>query len=162
MRVAILTVSDGVASGTREDTAGAAAEAWVDRHGWERTERRVVADEAVAIAGTLARWADAGRADLILTLGGTGLGPRDVTPEATRAVLERPAAGVAEALRTVGRDHTPQAMLGRGVAGARNGVLIVNLPGSVKAVREGLAVLENVVEHAIDLLAGRTEHAGGR
>lgn len=158
MRVAILTVSDGVASKTRRDTAGAAAEDWVKSRGWECSDRRVVPDETVRIARTLVEWADSGRTDLILTLGGTGFGPRDVTPEATRAVLERTAPGVAEALRTTGLEHTRNAMLGRGLAGGRSGVLIVNLPGSEKAVRQGLTVLEGVVEHAVDLLAGRTGH----
>ena len=158
IRVAILTVSDGVAAGRREDASGAAAAAWVAELGWSLAEHRVVADESEAITPALARWADGGRADLVLTLGGTGFGPRDVTPEATASVVERPAPGIAEALRAVGVQKTPFAALSRGVAGIRGRTLIVNLPGSEKAVREGLTVLEKVVPHAVEVLGGRTEH----
>ncbi len=154
----MLTVSDGVAAGVREDRAGTAARAWVERHGWSLVEREVVADETADIAATLCRWADGGRVDLILTLGGTGLGPRDVTPEATASILERPAPGIAETLRSTGLASTPFAALSRGMAGARGGTLIVNLPGSESAVREGLALLERLVPHAVDLLHGKTEH----
>lgn len=158
-RVLILTVSDGVAAGTRDDVSGRAAAAWVAEQGWELAEHLVVPDEADRISAVLLR--AAGRpdhVDLVLTLGGTGLGPRDVTPEATSAVIERPAPGIAEALRADGVRKTPHAMLSRGVVGARGETLIVNLPGSEKAVREGLALLERVLPHALDLVAGRTEH----
>ncbi len=158
IRVAVLTVSDGVAAGVREDRAGETARAWVERHGWTLVEREVVADETADIAAALCRWADGERVDLILTLGGTGLGPRDVTPEATASILERPAPGIAETLRAAGLASTPFAMLSRGMAGARSGTLIVNLPGSGQAVREGLDVLERIVPHAVDLLHGDTEH----
>ncbi len=158
IRVAVLTVSDGVAAGAREDLAGEAARAWVERHGWSLVEQAVVADETADIAATLCRWADGGQVDVILTLGGTGLGPRDVTPEATASIVERPAPGIAETLRSTGLASTPHAMLSRGMAGERSGTLIVNLPGSEKAVREGLDVLERVVPHAVDLLHGDTEH----
>lgn len=158
IRVAVLTVSDGVAAGVRQDRAGEAARAWVERHGWSLVERNVVADETADIAATLCRWADGDGVDLILTLGGTGLGPRDVTPEATASILERPAPGISEALRASGSASTPFAILSRGVAGARCRTLIVNLPGSERAVREGLDVLERIVPHAVDLLHGETEH----
>lgn len=159
IRVAILTVSDGVAAGKREDTSGELLAAWLEGLGWFLAEQRVVPDEVREIAALLSDWADRDHADLILTTGGTGFGPRDVTPEATSAVLERPAPGLAEALRAAGMQSTPFAALSRGVAGIRGSCLIVNLPGSEKAVRESLEVLERVVPHAVDLLAGRTEHS---
>jgi molybdenum cofactor synthesis domain-containing protein len=158
IRVAVLTVSDGVVAGKRRDTSGAAARAWIAGLGWELVEHRIVPDEADEIGSVLSGWADDGAADLVLTLGGTGFGPRDVTPEATSAVIRRQAPGLAEALRSSGLEGTPFAMLSRGVAGIRGRSLIVNLPGSEKAVREGLSVLENVVPHAVDLLGGRTAH----
>lgn len=158
IRIGILTVSDGVSHGVREDTAGAAAEDWVDRNGWKVTERLVVPDETPKIIRALTAWADSGQVELILTLGGTGFGPRDVTPEATRVVIDRPAPGISEALRADGLSSTPYAMLSRGIAGIRGGTLIVNLPGSRKAVLEGLDVLEKIVPHAVDLIAGRTRH----
>jgi molybdenum cofactor synthesis domain-containing protein len=122
-------------------------------------EHSVVADEAEAIADKLAGWADGEQVDLIITLGGTGFGPRDVTPEATASVIRRFSPGIPEALRAEGLGGTRFAMLSRGVAGIRGKALIVNLPGSERAVREGLAVLEEVVPHAVDLLNGRTEHS---
>ena len=158
IRVAILTVSDGVASGVREDVSGAAAREWVAAHGWELVDDRVVADETAEIAEALTRWSDGDAIDLVLTLGGTGFGPRDVTPEATAALVRRPAPGVAEALRASGLGSTPYAMLSRGIAGIRGRTLIVNLAGSERAVRDGLALLAKVVPHAVDLLGGRTEH----
>lgn len=158
IRIGILTVSDGVSHGAREDTAGAVAEDWASRNGWKVAERLVVADETSMIVQALTAWADGGEVELILTLGGTGFGPRDVTPEATRVVIERPAPGISEALRAGGLSSTPYAMLSRGVAGIRGGTFIVNLPGSRKAVLEGLEVLEEIVPHAVDLIAGRTRH----
>ncbi len=157
-RIAILTVSDGCAAGTRDDRSGAAIAAWAAGLGWEVTLRETVPDESHRIVPLLTAWADQERADIILTTGGTGLGPRDVTPEATRAVLERDAPGIAEALRAAGRAVTPRAILSRGIAGSRGRVLIVNLPGSESAVADGLAVLQPVMEHAVSLLHGRTEH----
>lgn len=159
IRVAILTASDGVAAGNRVDSSGEALAAWIEGRGWSLAEHRVVPDEAQEIAAVISDWADGARVDLILTTGGTGFGPRDVTPEATSAVLERSAPGLAEALRAAGMQSTPLAALGRGVAGIRGSCLIVNLPGSEKAVREGLEVLDRIVPHAIDLLAGKTEHS---
>ncbi len=159
IRVALLTVSDGVFAGARADTSGQAARDWVSRLGWTLTAHVVVPDDAETIMKRITAWADETAADLIVTLGGTGFGPRDVTPEATAPVIERAAPGIAEALRAVGRRSTPFAVLSRGLAGIRSRSLIVNLPGSEKAVREGLEVLETIVPHAVDLLGGRTEHS---
>jgi molybdenum cofactor synthesis domain-containing protein len=158
IRVAVLTVSDGVSAGTRRDESGQATAQWVDRCGWTLVEHRVVPDEAGEIAAALSGWADGGSVELVLTLGGTGIGPRDVTPEATASVQERSVPGVSEALRARGLHDTPFAMLSRGTAVIRGATLIVNLPGSEKAVRQGLEILEDIVPHAVDLLSGRTEH----
>lgn len=162
MRVGILTVSDGVAGGTREDESGARIEAWALAEGFEVTRRDVVPDEALPLTSTLVRWADEGACDLLLTTGGTGLTSRDGTPEATLAAIEREAPGIAEALRTAGRAKTPYAALGRGVAGTRAATLIVNLPGSPSGVEDGLAVLSPLVRHVASLLAGTaTDHDPG-
>jgi molybdenum cofactor synthesis domain-containing protein len=152
--VAVLTVSDGVAAGEREDRSGPRIESWARDRGHAVVAASRVADRVDAIVPFLVEWCDGGEVDLVLTTGGTGLGPRDVTPEATRVVIEREAPGIAELLRREGQASTPFAALGRGVVGARARALVVNLPGSPTGVTEGLSVLDRIVEHAVTLLRG--------
>lgn len=160
MRIGILTVSDLGAIGQRADTSGDAILGWAGAHGYEVAVRSVVPDETDRIAGKLVRWADSGEVDVILTTGGTGLTARDVTPEATQAVLDRLAPGIAEALRGVAAPKFPRAWLSRGLAGTRGKTLIVNLPGSSGGVADGLAVLDLFLDHAVELVTGeRTSHA---
>jgi molybdenum cofactor synthesis domain-containing protein len=159
MRLAILTISDAGHRGERADTSGDAIAAWARERGYLLAARELVPDDTVAIASALAAWTDADTADLVLTTGGTGLTARDVTPEATRAVLDKEAPGIAEALRMAVYPRFPRAALSRGTAGVRAKTLIVNLPGSTGGVRDGLAVLNDIVEHAVELVRGeRTGH----
>jgi molybdopterin adenylyltransferase len=156
VKAAVLTVSDGVAEGTREDASGDVLAELLAGEGYE-VERRVVPDERDAISDAIVELAD--EAALVLTTGGTGLGPRDVTPEATMDVLERPAPGIAEAIRADSVAKTPHALLSRGVAGVRGRALVVNLPGSPGGCRDGFAVVRPALEHALALLAGEpTSH----
>ncbi len=154
LRVAVLTVSDTASRGARKDTSGERIMEWAAIHGWPVVVRETVPDEPDAVVRFLAQWADEGEVDLILTTGGTGLSPRDRTPEATRAVIDREVPGLPEALRRVAHAATPWAALSRGVAGLRGRTLIVNLPGSEGGVSDGLSVLDPIVEHAVAIARG--------
>jgi molybdopterin adenylyltransferase len=159
LRLAILTISDAGSRGERSDSSGDLIATWAKERRYQLTERALVPDDTVRIAATLSEWADGDRADLILTTGGTGLTERDVTPEATRAILQKEAPGIAEALRMSSFARFPRSALSRGTAGVRAKTLIVNLPGSPGGVRDGLGVLNSLVEHAVELVRGvKTEH----
>ncbi len=156
-RAGILTLSDKGARGERIDTAGAAIRELLAGIGVAALRYEVIPDERDRITGTLCDWADSGSLDLIVTTGGTGLSPRDVTPEATAAAIEYTVPGMSEAMRAEGLRHTPMAMLSRGICGVRGRTLIVNLPGSEKGVRESLGVLLPVLAHALETLRGPVE-----
>lgn len=153
-RIAILTVSDRGARGEREDLSGDAIEEIIAGQGWELAARDIVPDDSDEVASRLKYFSDELRVDLVLTTGGTGLSPRDVTPEATRRVIEREAPGFAEAMRSASLARTPYAMLSRAVSGVRSSTLIVNLPGSPRAVRENLEVILPALPHGLEKLGG--------
>lgn len=158
VRVAILTISDSVVAGTRVDDSGPALQKRCEELGWPVTAAAAVPDEADAIADRLRQWADAGVASLILTTGGTGIAPRDVTPEATRAVVEREIPGLPELMRAEGLKQTIYSSLSRAVVGTRGRSLIVNLPGSPKGAVFSLEAIASLVPHAANLLIGNTAH----
>lgn len=160
LRLAILTISTTGSRGERKDTSGDAIARWARERKYEIAGRLLVADDVNAIVRQLVSWCDDGTADLILTTGGTGLSPTDVTPEATRVVLEREAPGIAELLRASAVKAFPKAALSRGRSGIRHRTLIVNLPGSPGGVKDSLAALELVVDHAVAVLRGEVgDHA---
>jgi molybdenum cofactor synthesis domain-containing protein len=153
MKVGILTVSDKGSRGEREDRSGPAVREMIEAAGGEVVRTKIVPDEPDEIRAVLIAWSDEGL-DLVLTTGGTGFSPRDRTPEATKSVIERETPGLAEAMRRAGAERTPTAILSRAAAGIRKATLIVNLPGSEKAVRESLAAVMPVLPHGIDILKG--------
>jgi molybdopterin adenylyltransferase len=155
IRVAILTVSDLCSRGEREDISGQTIKEMLPGDRFEVCGYRVAADDEQDIKRQLMHFADEMRADMVLTTGGTGLGPRDVTPEATAAVCEKMVPGIAEVMRAEGLKKTKNAMLSRGIAGVRGKTLVINLPGSPKGVRESLEAILDVLPHAIDMLLGK-------
>lgn len=154
MRVAVLTISDSVARGEREDVSGPAVVAACRGLGWEVTSSLCVSDDAATIRQQLREWADSGRIDLILTTGGTGIGPRDNTPEATQGVADRVIPGLAEEMRRKGAEKTPTAALSRGTAAVRAKAIIVNLPGSPRGASESLDAVAHLLPHAVHVLNG--------
>jgi molybdenum cofactor synthesis domain-containing protein len=152
VRFGILTVSDRSARGERADLSGPALAEFILSQGWSLVRQAVLPDELPVLREALATWADVGDVDVLLTTGGTGFAPRDVTPEATRQVIEREAPGLAEVMRAESLKATPHAMLSRAVAGIRGRVLIINLPGSPKAALENLRAVLPVLPHAVELL----------
>lgn len=158
IRVAVLTISDSAAAGQREDLSGPAVCKQIEQLGWNVAMTAILPDERNAIASRLIGLTGVGAPDVIFTTGGTGVAPRDVTPEATRSVLEREIPGLGELMRSEGRRSTRFASLSRAIAGTRGRSLIVNLPGSPKGAVESLQVIADLVPHIVDLLHGRTEH----
>jgi len=154
LKINILTVSDRAATGALEDTGGQSVQEALDQPDWQIVERLIVPDERDQITATLLRWCDEAEVDVIFTTGGTGLGPRDVTPEATADVAERLIPGIAETMRASGLAATPFSMLSRGLAAVRANTVIINLPGSPKGAVEGVEVVRPILEHAVAILHG--------
>lgn len=159
---AVLTISDSASNGARTDVSGPAVRERLEQLGWAVSVMEVIPDEIAEIAARLATLADGGQVAAIFTTGGTGVAPRDVTPEATRTVLDREIPGFGELMRLRGRQHTPLAALSRSLAGTRGGVLIVNLPGSPKGAVQSLDAIVELVPHVLELLNGRTEHVSAK
>ncbi len=152
LRFGVLTVSDRSSRGERADSSGPALVERIVAHGWEVTRQDIVPDEKDVLRTTLAAWADSGTVDIVLTTGGTGFAPRDVTPEATRSVIDREAPGLGEAMRLASAAKSKHAMLSRAIAGLRGRVLIINLPGSPKGAVENFETVLPVLQHAVQLL----------
>jgi molybdenum cofactor synthesis domain-containing protein len=159
---AVLTISDSVSAGTRADRSGPAVCERLEQLGWSVSVMEAIPDETSEIGARLATLADGGQVSAIFTTGGTGVAPRDVTPEATRSVIDREIPGLGELMRARGRQTTPLAVLSRSLAGTRGRVLIVNLPGSPKGAVESLDAIVELVPHVLELLRGRTEHTPTR
>jgi molybdenum cofactor synthesis domain-containing protein len=162
IHAAVLTISDSVTAGTRIDRSGPALRERLEQLGWGVSVMEVLPDEVLEIGARLRTLADGGQISAIFTTGGTGVALRDVTPEATRSVIEREIPGLTELMRARGREATPLAVLSRAVAGTRGQVLIVNLPGSPKGAVESLDAIVELVPHVLELLRGHTEHAAVR
>jgi molybdenum cofactor synthesis domain-containing protein len=162
IHAAVLTISDSAASGARADRSGPAVRDRLEQLGWKVSVMETLPDEAPGISARLATLADGGQVSAIFTTGGTGVAARDVTPEATRLVLDREIPGMGELMRARGRESTPLASLSRAVAGTRGAALIVNLPGSPKGAVESLDAILELAPHVLDLLRGQTEHMGGK
>ncbi len=161
MRIGILTVSDRSARGERPDLAGPAIEKLIVDQGWSVVRMEIMPDEMLMLKEALAKWADSGNMDIILTTGGTGFSPRDVTPEATKAVIERDAPGLGETMRNASLKITAHGMLSRASAGIRGRTLIVNLPGSPRGAIENLNVILPVLKHAVELLSNDPDAEAG-
>jgi molybdenum cofactor synthesis domain-containing protein len=159
IQAAVLTISDSVYSGNRPDVSGPTVRQRLEQLGWSVCALEVLPDEQQLIAQRLATLADGGQVSAIFTTGGTGVARRDVTPEATRAIVDREIPGLGELMRAKGRESTPLAALSRGIAGTRGRVLVVNLPGSPRGAAESLDAIVDVVPHVLELLRGQTEHA---
>jgi len=159
LRAKILVLSDLATKGEREDRSGPAIRDILEAHGWQAPSLELLPDDLDQIRDRLIAWTDSEDCDAIFTSGGTGIGPRDVTPEATRSVIETEVPGLAELMRSEGTKSTPMAALSRAIAGVRKGKLIVNLPGSPRGARESLESIMEVLPHAIDQIQGRTEHS---
>ncbi len=161
-RIAIITVSDKGAAGQREDLSGPLIAEMVSAQGWQTVLRRILPDEREQVADALRQICDSGAADLVFTTGGTGFSPRDWTPEATADVAERMVPGISEAMRYSSLNITPRAMLSRGISAIRKRTLIINLPGSPKAVRENLAYILPALGHGLEVLTGQAKECGSK
>ena len=157
----VITISDKGSQGLRKDTAGPALCEILKANDFEIIDTKIISDDSQGIKDSLIWACDERKADLVLTTGGTGFGPRDNTPEATKAVIEKEVPGIPEAIRLKSLEITPKAMLSRAAAGIRGKTLIINLPGSPKAVRESIEVVLPVLEHAVEILSGNTQNCGG-
>jgi molybdopterin adenylyltransferase len=160
IRSAVLTISTRSSAGEREDTSGQAVCALVKRNLGDVVHYKILPDDKECIRQELLHICDQGVADVVFTLGGTGLAPTDVTPDATRLIIEREVPGISETIRNKSLEKTSRAMLSRGISGVRNHTLIINMPGSEKAVRESFAIVQQVIPHAVELINGKVKDCG--